>query len=428
MARERERRRISVLIFYGTVVLIGYLAYQIVQPFLVEIGWAVVLAICLDPLQERLRPRLGPTRTAAVLTLLVLLVLFVPIGFAVFALVNEGQQIATHLRGELEQKGGAGAWLHAAWAWLRAKVPVLPTEEEAIAHVSAEVGNLAGFMAARAGGVLKGAAAFVFSLGITLGILFFLLRDSLAFSGRLRQLLPFHSEQNDRMLSLSRDLVSASVSATLAISVAQGIIGGVAFAILGIPGAAVWGLVMGILAFLPLVGATLVWLPAAVWLMLSGSLGKGIALLLVGVVVMGNVDNVVRPLLLSGKSRMNTLVMLISLLGGVSAFGFIGIVLGPLVAAMLTALAESYVAEDAQRSAAGAAPAWTDPASSTTVASEAGAPVIHSTTVAMVPEASLPVVETGQDASPAAPSSSRPASAGDDSEAPVTNAAKDRPT
>jgi predicted PurR-regulated permease PerM len=90
------------------------------------------------------------------------------------------------------------------------------------------------------------------------------------------------------------------------------------------------------------VGATLVWLPAAVWLALSGSLVKGIVLAAVGVLVLGNVDNLVRPLLLSGKSQMNTLVLVISLMGGVSAFGFIGIVLGPLVAAILTALVESY--------------------------------------------------------------------------------------
>ena len=101
-------------------------------------------------------------------------------------------------------------------------------------------------------------------------------------------------------------------------------------------------LIMGILSFLPLVGATLVRLPTAVWLLLSGSVGKGVALLALGLLVLGNVDNVVRPLLLSGKSRMNTLVMLVSLMGGVSAFGFIGIVLGPLVAGVVTALVESY--------------------------------------------------------------------------------------
>jgi hypothetical protein len=99
---------------------------------------------------------------------------------------------------------------------------------------------------------------------------------------------------------------------------------------------------MGILSFLPLMGATLVWLPTAVWLLLSGSVTKGVILLAVGLGIMGQVDNVVRPLLLSGSARMNTMVLLVSLMGGVSAFGFIGIVLGPLVAAVVTALVESY--------------------------------------------------------------------------------------
>jgi predicted PurR-regulated permease PerM len=198
-------------------------------------------------------------------------------------------------------------------------------------------------MASRAGAVVRGAAVLAFDLVITLGLLFFLLRDSPAFAAGLRRAMPFGSDQNERLIGLSAELVSASVTATLAISVVQGIVGGVTFALLGIKGAAVWGLVMGILSFLPLVGATLVWLPAAVWLALSGSITKAIVLLAVGAGIMGNVDNVVRPLLLSGKARMNTLVLLVSLLGGVSAFGFIGIVLGPLVAAIATAVFESYL-------------------------------------------------------------------------------------
>ena len=343
MTRDRHRRRITFLVFYGSVFLLAYLAYRIVEPFLVQIGWAVVLAICLDPVQQLVRPRLGATRTALLLTFLVLVLLVLPIAFAGSALLDEGQQLVTSVRAQLENKGGAAAWLHTAWGWARGKVPMLPPEEEAIARVTAGMGDMAGFMASRAGGLLKGAAAFLFNLLIILGILFFLLRDSPLFGSSLRRLLPFGEDQNERLVTLTRDLVSASVTATLAIAVLQGLIGGVAFALLGIGGAAVWGLLMGILSFLPLVGATLIWLPAAVWLMLSGSLGKGIGLLLMGAVVLGSVDNLVRPLLLSGKSRMNTLVMIMSLMGGLSAFGFIGIVLGPLVAAVMTALVESYV-------------------------------------------------------------------------------------
>ena len=112
---------------------------------------------------------------------------------------------------------------------------------------------------------------------------------------------------------------------------------------------------MTVLALLPAVGAALVWAPAAIWLAVSGSLVKGIVLALVGLLVLGNVDNVVRPLLLSGSARMNTLVLIISLLGGVSAFGFIGIVLGPVVAAVFTALVESYQLQPEEEQALAAA-------------------------------------------------------------------------
>ncbi len=343
MTREREIRRIAILLFYGTVVLLAWLAYRIVEPFLVEIGWAIVFTICLQPLQARLRPRLGPTRTALVLTLLVLVLFVLPVVFATSALLSEGQGVVVTLRADLSDRGGAAAWLHRGWEWVRGRLPWLPPEDEAIARIVASAGDVAGFMASRAGAVFKGLAVLLFNLVITLGLLFFFLRDSPAFAAGLRRLLPFGPEQNERLVTLTEALVSASVTATLTIGVVQGLIGGVAFALLGIQGAAVWGLIMGILSFLPLVGATLVWLPAAAWLVLSGSVTKGIVLLVVGIGILGNVDNVVRPLLLSGKARMNTLVLLVSLMGGVSAFGFIGIVLGPLVAAIVTALFESYL-------------------------------------------------------------------------------------
>lgn len=345
MSREHEGRNISLLAFYACLALLGYLVYRIVEPFLVQLGWAVVLAICLDPLQERLQKRLGATRSALVLTVLTVLLLFLPFVFAVTALVNEGGQIVANLQAQLADRGGAGAWLHTAWAWVRDKLPFLPPEEEAVARVTASVGDVARFTASRAGGVLAGALSVLVGLLITLFVLFFILRDARNYAATLQRLLPFGPAQNTRLVDLTRDLVSASVTATVSIAVLQGLIGGVGFALLGIEGAAVWGLVMGILSFLPLVGATLIWLPAAVWLLLSGSVGKGIALLALGLVVLGNVDNVIRPLMLSGKSRMNTLVTLVSLMGGVSAFGFIGIVLGPLVAAVVTALVESYETE-----------------------------------------------------------------------------------
>ncbi len=328
--------------FFASVLLILWLAYRIVEPFLVEIGWAAVLAICLDPVRVLLRRTFSPTRTALVLILMVVVLLVIPVIVVGGMVLTEGATAVSYVDAELRSKGGSSAWLHQGWQWLREKAPVLPPEDEAIGKVTASLGALAQFMAGQAGGVLKGLANFVFALAITLTLLFFVLRDAVSLSESLHRSLPFGPEHNLRFLAITRALVSASVTATLLIAATQGVLGGLTFALLGIPGSAMWGVMIGLLALLPMMGATLVWLPAGLWLLLSGSAAKGIVVLLVGVLILGNVDNVIRPLMLSGKSQVSTPVLIISLLGGLSAFGFIGIVLGPLVAALLTALAETY--------------------------------------------------------------------------------------
>jgi predicted PurR-regulated permease PerM len=371
MSRDLERRRVGRLIFYGTFFLVVYLAYRIVQPFLVQIGWAVVLAIALSPIQGRVAKRLGATRTALVLTFLVVVLVITPIVLTGSALLQEGGDLVRDAESQLAEAGGAMAWLRTGWEWVRGRLPFLPSDDEVIAKVSQSLGSFAQFVAGQAGGLLKGAAFVVFNLVIVLGILFFLLRDAPHFAAGLRRLLPFGAEQNERLLTMTRDLVAASVTAMVTIAGLQGLIGGTTFALLGIRGALLWGMVMAVLALLPVGGATLVWLPTAAWLILSGETAKGIVLLGVGM-VMGSMDNVIRPWLLSGKARMNTLVMILSILGGLSAFGFIGIVLGPLVASVLTALVESYV--QGPLPAPAASSAETGGAQGTAVASLPAAP------------------------------------------------------
>ncbi len=334
----------SRIVFYGALGLVLWLGYRVVEPFLVEIGWALVLAICLDPVRKRLEGRLGPTRTALVLTLLVIVLLVVPVIFVGTTVIVEGSTAASYLGAQLRDGSGPSVWLHQGWQWLRDRIPGLPSEAEVIANVTSSVGSAAQFVAGRAGGMVKGIASFLFSLTITLVLMFFLVRDWRAVRTGMSRFLPFSPEQNERLMTMTHDLVLASVTATVAIALIQAVIGGATFAILGIPGAVLWAVMIGFLALLPMVGATLVWLPAAAWLILSGSVTKGFTLLLVGALILGNVDNVVRPLLLSGRSQVSTPVLVISLLGGLSAFGFIGVVIGPLVAALLTALVESYQA------------------------------------------------------------------------------------
>lgn len=339
MAEPTDRQRVNVLFFYAAVLLVGWLFFRIIEPFLVEIAWASVLAICFEPAHARLARRFGPSRGALLSTLIVTALIVVPGLLVASALVAEGGRAVADIRSAFEKEGTARA--RDAWEWARARVPFLPPAEEVLAHVTDSMGRIAAGVAAQAGGMLKNVASFFFSLIITLFVFFFFVRDGAAVRRVVDRTLPFPPHQRRRLIEQTEELVSASVIATLVIAVIQGFVGGLAFAGLGLRSPVVWGVVMGVASFIPLIGTALVWLPAALWLLASGSVVKGIVLLGVGALI-GNVDNVVRPLLLSGKSAMNGLLVFLSLMGGVSAFGFIGIVLGPLVAATVVALLESY--------------------------------------------------------------------------------------
>ena len=135
MNDRREAERFSEIIFYGTVLLIGYLGWRIVRPFLGEIGWAMVLAICLEPVRARMAPRLGRTRTAVLLSLLVVVLIVLPVVFVGTTLVREGAPAVEYVGRQLGDQGGAGAWLHAAWGWLRVRAPFLPSEQDMIARI-----------------------------------------------------------------------------------------------------------------------------------------------------------------------------------------------------------------------------------------------------------------------------------------------------
>jgi predicted PurR-regulated permease PerM len=328
--------------FYGAVLVVAVLAYRIAEPFLIEIGWAVVLAICLAPLRGRLARRLGATGSAACLIVIVVFLVIVPVLLVGYVLASQGPHLAKVVKAYVDARGGRMGLVHAAWQWLHERGFVLPSEEAVVQHFSKRIEGLATEAGRQAGQIVEQGVGFVFSLTITLCILFFMLRDGPQMASGVRRVLPFGQERNARLLALIHDIVSTSVTSTLVIAVVQGIVGGIAFLLLGVPGALLWAGLMTILAVLPVAGATLVWAPAALWLVLSGSFVKGLVLALVGVLILGNVDNVVRPLMLAGRARMSTLVMMITLLGGVSAFGFIGIVLGPVVGAVLTALVKTY--------------------------------------------------------------------------------------
>jgi len=213
---------------------------------------------------------------------------------------------------------------------VRARSPIaLPVDPAEL--IRDGVTRILTFLAPRAGAVVADLFATLGTLFAMLFALFFLVRDGEAIGRELRSLLPLPPAQSERLIRGTRDLVIASVGAGILVALAQGTIGGLAFWLLGLRAPAFWGVVMAFCSLIPVVGAALVWVPAALWLLLSGSIGKAIAMAVIGALGISMTDNVLRPLLLSGSTQVNGLIIFFGLLGGVGAFGFIGLVLGPVV-------------------------------------------------------------------------------------------------
>ena len=175
---------------------------------------------------------------------------------------------------------------------------------------------------------------FVVAMFVMLYLLYFMLRDGEQLAARLTQAVPLETQHTERLLGQFATVVRATVKGNVVIAIVQGALGGAAFAALGIPGALLWGTLMTLLSLLPAVGAALDWAPVAIWMFMPGQLGSAAALTAWGVLVIGLIDNVLRPILVGKDTRLPDYLVLLATLGGISAFGLNGFVIGPVIAAM----------------------------------------------------------------------------------------------
>jgi predicted PurR-regulated permease PerM len=323
------KERFAHLLFYALVLLMGYLAFLVISPFLASLAWAAVFAVMFYRVNLRLAVRLGPGGAALMTTLLAAVLIVAPAALLASVLAREVPQMYDYMQ-EQQAKLTAPGQITRFWEIVRARSP-FPLPEDPAALLREGLQRTLAFLAPRAGGLVADAFATLGSLFVMLFALFFLLRDYRALGQRVRNLLPLPERERERLIAETRDLIIASVGAGLLVAAVQGTIGGVTYWLLGINAAVVWGVAMAICALIPLVGSTLVWVPTALWLLLSGEIARGVILVLVGVVGIGLVDNILRPLLLSGRTSASGLVIFLGLLGGVSAFGFIGLVIGPII-------------------------------------------------------------------------------------------------
>lgn len=335
--------RLTTVLFYGVLFLLAYLVFRVFERFLVPLGWAGILVVFFYPLHERLEMRLGKTRAAAMSTAGVTLILILPALFLVTLFVREALDATRAIEHALVE--GQAPSLARAWDWIAKHAPA-GTFPGGAADLSTLVrqgmGRAAEFLATRLGTVLRNIASFVFDFFVTLFALFFFFRDGSSIVDTVRRLLPFGPAHRDKMISEARNMVFASVTTNLILAAVHGTAGGVSFAVVGIPTPLFWGVCMAFVSLIPAVGSGLIWAPAAVWLAVNGHPGR--ALLLAGICagVAGTVDSFLRPFLLGGRTRLNALLVFISVIGGVGVFGMLGLVLGPVVVATTAGILDVY--------------------------------------------------------------------------------------
>jgi len=333
--------RLTTVLSYGVLLLLIYLVFRIYEPFLAALGWAAILVIFFYPMHYRLLRRFSANKAAVFSTLVVTFLLIVPAILLTTLFIREAFSVSSGMEHTLLVK--QAPMLAKSWAWLAKHVPGLDPNADVLEMLAQGVQKQAGFLAERLGTILRNIAAFLFDLFVMIFAMFYFFRDANQVIRGVRSILPFDEEHRETMMTQIGDLISASVTTSLILAALQGVIGGIGFALVKLPAPLFWGVAMAFFSLVPVVGSGLIFVPAALWLGFTGHWGLAILLLVICVGVSAIVDNVLRPLLLGGRSELSALVIFISVVGGVGLFGMLGLVLGPVLVATAAGVLAVYV-------------------------------------------------------------------------------------
>jgi predicted PurR-regulated permease PerM len=332
-SRATTSDRLTTVLSYGALLLLGYLVFRITAPFLVPLAWSAVLAIFFAPIHARIERKFRPTPAAFVSTSAVTLLLIVPAILVLVFATRQAIDAMTKIQDALTDPD-RNLPMHAI-TWVQSWDFSQPLRQAAE--------RVASFLAGNFGKLLKNLVTFFVDLFILIFSLFFMFRDGDSVVRGVRHLLPFDEAIQSDVLDESKDLIFASVAVGLVIACLQGLLGGLAFTIGGISSPIFWAVVIGFFSLVPVVGSALIWVPAAVFLAVSGHWGKGLTILVICGGVAGVADNIIRPLLLRNRTRLNELLLFIGVLGGLEVFGLLGLVAGPTIIAAAMAVFRVYM-------------------------------------------------------------------------------------
>lgn len=302
----------------------AYVCYRLAAPFLSPLAWALALTILLLPMHRWLHGKLGRSSLAAAITVAVAALLIVaPTAYVSQRLVTESIEGAELVRNKIES-GALGNMLSAHTS-LTSVVKFFQNKVD----INGALQTASRWLSGAAALLVKSSIIEIIRVVLTFYFLFYFLRDHRQALATIKSLAPMRGEEVDRLFREIADTVHATIYGTLVVAAVQGALGGFMFWLLGLPAPIFWGFVMGLLAIAPVLGAFVVWIPAAVSLALDGNWDKALALTFWGAIVVGGIDNWLYPILVGRRMKLHTVLAFIATIGGLILFGPSGLILGP---------------------------------------------------------------------------------------------------
>ena len=340
------------LFLFAAVAVLFYLFYRIFSPFLASIFVAVILGLIFYPLYRWLQSRTkGRKRLSSVLACVaVTLIIIVPVSAMIGMLTAQSLDLYRFIE-ERVQDGSLETMID-----LNGDGPIPSIlnrgmrffdldPKEIVVGLSKVLQNISGFIVSAGSGLVKNISSMIINFFLMIFTLYYLFIDGERLRDELIHLSPLSTRYETRILGHFQQVTAATVKGSLLTAMAQGMAGGLGFVIAGLSAAALWGSVMAFYALIPMVGTAIVWAPAAIYLIATGHWIKGLFLILWGGLLVGLIDNLLKPILIKGETRLHPLLIFFSILGGLKVFGFLGIVIGPTILAIFLTMLEIYKEE-----------------------------------------------------------------------------------
>ena len=335
-----SQQQIETFSFFGFLLLVSFAFFALLTGFIEPVLWAIVFALLFRAPNHALRRWLrGRKGIAAFLTLIIILLfVIIPTFLVGAAVVDEGSAVLADIQAREFDPARALVWVEER----------LPTLRQALENVGIDLNELRGALSDTAVGLSQFLASLAIVFGqnavktlvmllVMLYVLFFLLRDGEQIVRVVLNALPLGNTREAFLIDKIAEVLRATVKGTFVVAIVQGALGGIAFAVVGIRAAVLWGVVMALLAMLPIIGAFLIWVPAAIILAADGQWTRAIGLFVFGAVVISFIDNLLRPYLVGRDTKIPDYLVLLTTLGGLTIFGLSGFVLGPTIAAVFLA-------------------------------------------------------------------------------------------